>query len=84
MELEPKYKEKIYLFGFRARETHSKKSDIDIAIDEDEEIKSSRIGEAKSIFKNSHIPYKVDILDFNCTSDKMCSNILREEILWKS
>jgi len=97
MTLEPKYKEKIiailtilfpkakiYLFGSRARETHHERSDIDIAIDEGKEIRSMRIGEAKGMFEASTIPYRVDILDFHCTSDKMRSHILKEGILWKS
>jgi len=97
MTLEPEYKEKIigiltvlfpkakiYLFGSRARGTYSKKSDIDIAIDEGKEIRPMRMGEAKGMFEASTIPYKVDILDFHCTSDKMRSNILKEGILWKS
>ncbi|MFC1841640.1 nucleotidyltransferase family protein [Candidatus Dependentiae bacterium] len=94
MNLEPEYKEKIigiltvlfpdakiYLFGSRARGTHSEKSDIDIAIDEGKEIRPGRIGEAINMFAESRIPYKVDVVDFHGISEKMQYFIKKEGIL---
>jgi len=97
MSLEPEYKNKIvgiltvlfpdakiYLFGSRARGTHSDRSDIDLAIDEGKVIRPGRIGEAVGMFVESDIPYKIDIVDLHSVSDKMQYFIKKEGILWKS
>jgi len=47
---------KIYLFGSRARGTHSDRSDIDIAIDEGKVMRPRRVGEANHMFAESNIP----------------------------
>jgi len=73
----------IYLFGSRARGTQSPRSDIDIALKKDKEISRSAIGEIISMFENSCIPYKIQIVDFNAVSDAMRSSIIDEGILWK-
>jgi len=75
---------KIYLFGSRARGTHPEKSDIDIAIDEGEPVRPGRIGEANSMFAESNILYKIDVVDLHSVSKKMKDFILKEGILWKS
>jgi len=97
MSLEPEYKNKIlgilivlfpdakiYLFGSRARGTHSDRSDIDIAIDEGQVIRPGRVGEAVGMFSESNIPYKIDIVDFYSVSDDMQYFIKKEGIVWKS
>ena len=73
----------IYLFGSRARGTHSEWSDIDIALDSGEKISRHRIGEALSMLEASNIPYKVEIVDFNSVSENMRASILDERVLWK-
>jgi len=75
---------KIYLFGSRARGTHSEKSDIDIAIDEGKPVRPRRIGEANNMFAESNILYKIDVLDFRSVSETMKQFIITEGILWKS
>ena len=97
MRLESEYKDKIigiltvlfpdgkiYLFGSRARGTHSDRSDIDIAIDEGEVMRPRRLGEAVSMFAESNIPYKIDIVDFHSASDDMQYFIKKEGVIWKS
>jgi len=97
MSLEPEYKNKIigiltvlfpdakiYLFGSRARGTHSDRSDIDIALDESKVIRPGRLGEAVSMFAESNIPYKIDVVDLHSVSDDMRYFIKKEGILWKS
>jgi len=94
--LEPEYKDKImgiltvlfpkakiYLFGSRARGTHSDRSDIDLAIDEGKAIRPRRIGEANNMFAESNIPYSIDVVDMHSISEKMKELILKEGILWK-
>ena len=76
-------KAEIYLFGSRARGTQSPRSDIDIALKEEKKISRSAIGEIISMFENSCIPYKIQIVDFNAVSDAMRKSITDEGILWK-
>ena len=97
MGLEPEYKNKIigilvvlfpdakiYLFGSRARGTHSDRSDIDIAIDEGKVIRPGRLGEVINMFAESDIPYKIDVVDLHSVSDDMRYFIKKEGIVWKS
>lgn len=74
---------KVYLFGTRARGTHSSISDIDLAIDGGEKLALSAIDEAKSILAASNVVYRVDVVDFNRIPEDMRSVILQEGILWK-
>ena len=74
---------KIYLFGSRARGTHSPFSDIDIAIDAGEALPRVTIDEAKSIMQASNIIYHIDVVDMNRIPNEMRYAILQEGILWK-
>ncbi len=74
---------RIYLFGSRARGTHSPFSDIDIAVDAGEELPLVAVDEAKSIMSASNLIYHVDVVDFNSIPEEMRTAILQEGILWK-
>ena len=74
----------IYLFGSRARGTHSQWSDIDIALKENEKISRYAIAEAVSMLEASNMPYKIDIVDFNSVTSDMRESIEDERILWKN
>jgi predicted nucleotidyltransferase len=77
-------KAKIYLFGSRARGTHRPSSDIDIALDAGKQIlPRHRVGEVRSMFVESHIPQKIDIVDLYLESDEMRKTILEDKIVWK-
>jgi predicted nucleotidyltransferase len=75
---------KIYLFGSRARGTHSKWSDIDLALDTGKPLTNTNIDEVKSVLAATNIPYKVDVLDFQTVSTEMQVSIKRDGILWKN
>lgn len=77
-------KAKIYLFGSRARGTHSPGSDIDIALDAGEQLPFSLVGEVRSILEATNILYKIEVVDFHSVSDDMRASILDEGILWKN
>jgi len=55
---------KILLFGSRAKGNYKNGSDIDLAI-KDSKLGSKTIGQIKSEFEESSIPYKVDLVDYN-------------------
>lgn len=75
---------KVYLFGSRARGTASQWSDIDIALDVGHKLEHVDVDEAKCMFVESNIPYKIEIVDFHSVSKSMQESIRQEGILWKS
>jgi predicted nucleotidyltransferase len=75
---------KIYLFGSRARGTHSERSDIDIALDAGRELPIEDVDEIRRMFLNSNIMYTIEIVDLHQVSQAMHDAILKEGILWKS
>ncbi len=56
------YDVKIYLFGSRAEGREKLYSDIDLAIETQEDIKQ-KIVLLKEILENSNLPYKVDVVN---------------------
>lgn len=68
----------IFLFGSRAKRTHSKHSDIDIAfLNLPQEIKLS---ELKEKIDELNIPYHVDLIDLNSSSQEFYNECLKEAI----
>lgn len=75
---------KVYLFGSRARGTHGKASDIDLAVDAGHELSDVCIDEVKSVLGATNIRYKIDVVDFHGVSADMKASIKRDGKLWKS
>ncbi|GAB6077223.1 type VII toxin-antitoxin system MntA family adenylyltransferase antitoxin [Desulfurobacterium crinifex] len=74
-------KVKVFLFGSRARGTHTEHSDVDIAIFSNEDI-TWEIVELKDILESSLLPQKVDIVDFEKAPESLKKEILKEGKLW--
>jgi len=77
-------KAKIYLFGSRARGTHSKWSDIDLAIDAEERLPTILVGEIIDVLAGTNIIHKIEVVDFHSVSDEMKKSIIEEGIAWKN
>jgi len=75
---------KIYLFGSRARGTHSKSSDIDIAIDAGERLPILAVGEIIDVLAGTDIMLKIDVVDVHEVSEIMQKSIMDEAIVWKN
>lgn len=75
---------KIYLFGSRARKTHRRSSDIDIALDAGHPLPREIVDEVISIFSATNIMEKIEVVDLHQVSQEMRNTILKEGILWKS
>ena len=75
---------KIYLFGSRARGTHHKWSDIDLALDAGSALPNVKIGEVKDVLAATNMPYKVDVLDFYTISADMQEMIKKDMKIWKN
>lgn len=75
---------KIYLFGSRAKNTHTATSDIDIAIDAGHPIDISKKGQINNMLEALSIPQNIDVVDFHRAPEALRANILRDGILWKN
>ena len=73
---------RIYLFGSWARGEARRSSDVDIAIESEDDI-SFLLGEFREALENSCIIYNVDVVDMNFTSESLCKKIREEGIVWK-
>ena len=74
-------KARVILFGSRARGEHSEHSDVDIAIESDEEL-SWVITELRGLFEESDLPQKVDVIDFKRAPESLREEIEREGKVW--
>lgn len=75
---------KIYLFGSRARGTHTERSDIDLALDAGAPIPRIIIGEIKDVLEATNIINSIDVVDLHgALSPRMKEAILKEGVLWK-
>ena len=75
---------KIILFGSRARNNFTPRSDIDIAIDAGRPIDICLIGEARDMLNASNINLGIDLVDINQVSSAMANDIKKEGIVWKN
>ncbi|MBM7600621.1 putative nucleotidyltransferase [Virgibacillus halotolerans] len=73
----------IYLFGSWARNEEKRTSDIDIALQSDEEIPINKMVELRENIEESMLPYHVDIVDLSKASPNLVENVMREGIMWK-
>jgi len=74
-------KVRVILFGSRARQDNQYFSDIDFAIDSEEDINEDVV-ELKGIIEESSLPYKVDIIVLSRVSEMMRDEILKEGEVW--
>lgn len=59
----------VWVYGSRAKGTARKYSDLDLAIDCGKPIPNILMIDLKDAFIESELPYKVDIIDWQTTSD---------------
>lgn len=72
----------VYLFGSRARGTHTTSSDIDIAIDNGQKIPLPELWRAKSILNNINTPQNIDVVDYHRIPETMQKFIQQEGVKW--
>ncbi|MDP3788509.1 MAG: nucleotidyltransferase domain-containing protein [Candidatus Chromulinivorax sp.] len=75
---------KIYLFGSRAKNTHTATSDVDIAVDAGKPMGILERGQIYSMLDALNLPQNIDVVDFHTAPAALQANILRDGILWKS
>ena len=70
---------KVYAFGSRVKGKAKKFSDLDLAIDKNGEKDSALIRQLIDEFKESDLPFKVDVIDLNDISESFY-DIIRADL----
>jgi predicted nucleotidyltransferase len=74
---------KVYLFGSRARGTHTERSDIDIAVDIGRKLTIEEWAMADGVLEGLNILQKIDVVDMWRASESMKQQITQDGIEWK-
>lgn len=73
----PQKDAKFYVFGSRAKGNYKEYSDIDIAVQlQDEKLSADILGKILIEFSDSTLPYEVDVVDLNAIDKKFKELIL--------
>ena len=74
---------KVYLYGSRAKGNARSTSDIDIALLPKTSLPTGCMSRLNEKIERSHIPYHVDIVNLNNTSESFKQAVSKEGKLWK-
>jgi len=72
----------VYLFGSWARGEATRLSDVDVAINAHAPLPRGMLARLREHLEESHIPYRVDVVDLARTTPEFRSRVLAEGILW--
>lgn len=72
----------IYLFGSWARGDAMRASDIDIAIEPLADLPRGAFARLRERLEESHVPYRVDVVDLRKTDPEFRRRVLAEGIPW--
>lgn len=72
----------VYLFGSWARGSASSLSDIDVAIEARIPLAPGTLARLRERLEESHVPYRVDVVDLNDLEPDFRQKILREGVRW--
>jgi len=75
-------KSTVYLFGSWARGEATSLSDIDVAIDSRTPLPPGALARLRERLEESHVPYRVDVVDLSRTSPDFRRRVLTEGVLW--
>jgi hypothetical protein len=72
----------VYLFGSWARGEATRTSDIDVAIDPYDTFPRGMLARLRERLEESHVPYRVDVVDLRRTDPEFQRRVLAEGVLW--
>lgn len=72
----------LYLFGSWVRSQATKASDIDLAVDAPSPLPPGLLAQLREKLEESHIPYRVEIVDLRKTDNAFRQRVLNEGIRW--
>ena len=73
----------VILYGSRASGNNHQTSDVDIAFLSENKIDQGFIQHLKEIFEESHVPYKIEIVDLNNVSSVFRKEVITKGVIWK-
>lgn len=73
---------KVYLFGSFASGRQRRSSDIDVAIDARSPLPTGLLAAVSEELEESHVPYRVDLVDLAHTDSAFRERVLRTGRLW--
>jgi len=76
------YPVRIYLFGSRVSGTPSQSSDCDVGLDFKGEIPPGVLSAVREELEESHVPYRVELVDLSETSPDFTKKVREEGIPW--
>ncbi|MBM4259518.1 MAG: nucleotidyltransferase domain-containing protein [Deltaproteobacteria bacterium] len=75
-------KVRVYLFGSWARGEATRISDIDVALDPQTTLPRGTLAQLRERLEESHVPYRVDVVDLTHTSPEFRQRVIAEGVLW--
>jgi hypothetical protein len=72
----------VYLFGSWARGEATRISDIDVAIDPHETLPRGALAQLRERLEESHVPYRVEVVDLRRPDPEFRRRVLTEGIPW--
>ena len=76
------YPVKVYLFGSWAKGSPAPHSDIDVAIDPVSPLPPGTLATLRERFEESHIPYRVEVVDLAAMDRSFREAVIRQAIPW--
>jgi predicted nucleotidyltransferase len=73
---------RVYLFGSWASGTQRRASDIDLAIEAPAPLPAATLARVREAIEESHIPYRVDVVDLAEVDASFRARALREGQVW--
>ncbi len=73
---------RVYLFGSWASGTERRASDIDLAIEAPAPLPATLLAKLREAIEESHVPYRVDVVDLAEVEPSFRARALREGMLW--
>jgi len=72
----------VYLFGSWVKGTHGSSSDIDIGIEPHTPLPPGTLAILRERLEESHIPYRVEVVDLTAVDEAFRAAVIREGIRW--
>ena len=82
MEVVGKGKARVYLFGSWARGEATSLSDLDVAIEPHTTLPPGTLARLRERLEESHVPYRVDVVDLRRATSAFRRRVLEEGIQW--
>ena len=73
---------RVYFFGSRAKGCAHRYSDIDVAVLPREPLPPGTLSTIREALEESHVPYKVDLVDLSVADPEFRKRVIEEGVVW--